>query len=63
MSAISENAFARQRHSNVVRVDFPRLEPDPPGGWFVVVGDHGWLYGSRREALAASRDFADEVRQ
>jgi hypothetical protein len=29
------------------------------GGWFVVCCDHGWLHGSRREALADAREIAD----
>jgi hypothetical protein len=29
------------------------------GGWLVVCRDHGWLHGSRREALADARAIAD----
>jgi hypothetical protein len=40
----------------------PRIEPDPPGGWYVVIGSFGWLYGSRNEALRAARELAREAR-
>src|SRR5690348_8530655 len=28
------------------------------GGWLVICRDHGWLHGSRREALADAREIA-----
>jgi hypothetical protein len=47
----------------IIRPFIPRIEADPPGGWYVVFGSFGWLYGSRREALLAARDLTNEVRQ
>jgi hypothetical protein len=43
-------------------VYIPRIMPDPPGGWFVVLGSFGWLYGSRNEALRAARELTREHR-
>jgi hypothetical protein len=28
------------------------------GAWLVVSGDHGWLFGSRREAISEARRLA-----
>jgi hypothetical protein len=42
----------------VIPLRIPRIMPDPPGGWYVVLGSFGWLYGSRNEALRAARDLA-----
>jgi hypothetical protein len=47
----------------VIRPFIPRIVPDPPGGWFVVFGSFGWLYGSRREALMALRELAQQARR
>jgi hypothetical protein len=47
----------------IIRPLIPRIVSDPPGGWFVIRGDFGWLYGSRREALIAARELAQEARQ
>ena len=41
----------------------PRIEADAPGGFFVIQGNFGWLFGSRREALIAARELAQEARQ
>ena len=46
----------------VIRPRIPRIVPDPPGGWYVVFGSFGWLFGSRRDALIAARELAREVR-
>jgi hypothetical protein len=47
----------------ILNANIPRIEADPPGGWFVVKGSYGWLFGSRREALIAARELAREARQ
>jgi hypothetical protein len=46
----------------VIPLRIPRIMPDPPGGWYVVLGSFGWLYGSRNEALRAARELTEEVR-
>jgi hypothetical protein len=46
----------------IIRPRIPRIEPDPPGGWYVVFGSFGWLYGSRNEALGAARELIREQR-
>jgi hypothetical protein len=46
----------------VIPFPAPHIVPDPPGGWYVVFGSFGWLYGSRREALAAWHNLAREAR-
>lgn len=58
---ISKLGFPRQR-SAVITANIPRIEPDPPGGWFVIRGSYGWLYGSRSEAVRAVRELAQEQR-
>jgi hypothetical protein len=60
--SIQQGDFARQRH-DVIVLNAPRIEPDEPGGWFVIYRSHGWLYGSRCDALRAVRELTDEVRQ
>lgn len=55
-------SIRRQSTSVILTANFPRIEADAPGGWFVVMGIHGWLFGSRREALIALRDLAKEAR-
>jgi hypothetical protein len=47
----------------VIPANIPRIIPDEPGGWFVVKGSHGWLFGSRRDALLAARELAQGARQ
>jgi hypothetical protein len=47
----------------VIKAIIPRIIRDDPGGWFVVRGSYGWLFGSRREALRAARELAHEVRR
>jgi hypothetical protein len=37
----------------------PRIAPDRDGGWLVIRRQHGWLFGSRQQALA---EFAAQVR-
>ena len=55
---------ARQQSAPVVLpANIPRIEADTPGGWFVIRGSYGWLFGSRREALIAARELAREARQ
>lgn len=43
----------------IIRPRIPRIvrEPDAPG-WLVILGSFGWLFGSRRDALAAARELA-----
>lgn len=43
----------------IIRPFIPRIvrEPDAPG-WLVILGSYGWLFGSRRDALIAAREFA-----
>jgi len=31
---------------------------EPLGGWYAVLGSHGWLFGSLREAVAEARELA-----
>jgi hypothetical protein len=50
------------RPTLVIKALIPRIITDDPGGWYVVRGSHGWLYGSRREALHAARELTHEVR-
>jgi hypothetical protein len=47
----------------IILLRIPRIvrEPDAPG-WLVIVGSYGWLFGSRGEAVHASRELAQEVR-
>jgi hypothetical protein len=53
----------RQRPTaDIIPFTVPRIAPDDPGGWFVVLGKFGWLYGSRPEALIALRELMSEVR-
>jgi hypothetical protein len=42
----------------VTPLRIPRIMPDAPGGWYVVLGSFGWLYSSRNEALRAARELA-----
>jgi hypothetical protein len=48
----------------VILPRIPRIvrEPDAPG-WLVILGSYGWLFGSRSEAVHASRELAREARQ
>jgi hypothetical protein len=50
--------------SDIIRPFIPRIvrEPDAPG-WLVILGSYGWLFGSRGEAVHASRELAQEARQ
>jgi hypothetical protein len=43
----------------IIRLRIPRIvrEPDAPG-WLVILGSFGWLFSSRRDALAAARELA-----
>jgi hypothetical protein len=49
----------------VIPLHIPRLvhEPSAPGCWLLVYRSYGWAFGSRREALIAARELAQEVRQ
>jgi hypothetical protein len=47
----------------ILTANIPRIEADAPGGWFVIRGSFGWLFGSRREALIAARELAREAQQ
>jgi hypothetical protein len=51
-------------NATVIPLHIPRIvrEPDAPG-WFVILGSFGWLFGSRSEAVRASRELAQEARQ
>ena len=60
---ISQIGIPRQRSAEILGALIPRIEPDEPGGWFVIYRSYGWLYGSRRDALRAVRDLTGEVRQ
>jgi hypothetical protein len=60
---IQQFGFVRQRPASVIAANIPRVVPDEPGGWFVIYRSHGWLYGSRRDALLAVRELTNEVRQ
>jgi hypothetical protein len=51
-----------RRRADIVPLMVPRIIPDGHGAWFVVRGDHGWLYGSRTEAVRASRELLKETR-
>jgi hypothetical protein len=57
------NKFTAQtegyRPATVITANIPRIEPDDPGGWFVVRGKFGWLYGSRSQA---ARELVQEWR-
>jgi hypothetical protein len=59
---IPQVGFARQRPAIVTTANIVRIEPDEPGGWFVIYRSHGWLFGSRGDALLAARELAQEVR-
>jgi hypothetical protein len=59
---LSQVGIPRQRPASVTPANIPRIVPDEPGGWFVVRGSYGWLYGSRRDALLATRELMSEVR-
>jgi hypothetical protein len=54
--------MSERRPSDVICFNVPRIVPDEHGGWFVVRGAFGWLFGSRREALIAHRDLLQEAR-
>jgi hypothetical protein len=45
--------------AHLIRLPRPRVERsrDCPG-WYVILDEYGWLYGSRQDAL---REFADLV--
>jgi hypothetical protein len=47
----------------IIRPFIPRIvrEPDAPG-WLVILGSYGWLFGSRSDAVHASRELAEEAR-
>jgi hypothetical protein len=34
-----------------VLLNRPHIVPEPLGGFYVILGSHGWLCGSRREAI------------
>ena len=53
----------QQSASTILAANIPRIEADAPGGWFVIKGKFGWLFGSRREALIAARELVQETRQ
>jgi hypothetical protein len=48
----------------IIRPRIPRIvrEPDAPE-WIVILGSYGWSFGSRGEAVHASRELAREARQ
>jgi hypothetical protein len=38
-------------HSSVLTLRRPHIQPAREGGWYVLLGEHGWLHGDRRAAL------------
>jgi hypothetical protein len=38
-------------HFSVLVLRRPCIEPAHEGGWYVLLGSHGWLCGDRRAAL------------
>ena len=47
----------------IIRPRIPRIVPEPDApGWLVIFGSYGWLFGSRGEAVHASRELAREER-
>jgi hypothetical protein len=48
----------------VIPLHVPRIvrEQGAPGCWLLVYRSYGWAFGSRREALAAWHELAQEVR-
>ena len=47
----------------VILLHVPRIVREPDAaGWLVVHRSFGWVFGSRREALAAWREIAREDR-
>jgi hypothetical protein len=38
-------------HFSVLVLRRPHIEPAHEGGWYVLLGSHGWLCGDRRAAL------------
>jgi hypothetical protein len=38
-------------HSSIQILRRPRIQPALEGGWYVLLGSHGWLCGDRRAAL------------
>jgi hypothetical protein len=62
MSNIQAGSRRQQPTAVIICQPFARIVPDDPGGWYVVRGDFGWLYGSRPEAVNAARELAHEVR-
>jgi hypothetical protein len=63
MSNIQPDSGRQRPVANIIPLPVAHIAPDAPGGWFVVLGDFGWLYGSRREAVGAASELAREVRQ
>jgi hypothetical protein len=51
-------------NASVTPLHVPRIvrEPDAPG-WLLVYRSFGWAFGSRREAMAAWHDLAQETRR
>jgi hypothetical protein len=43
--------------TTIVAFPGPRLTPAPEGGWYCIIGDHGWLVGDRRTALDEFREL------
>ena len=50
-------------NASVIPFHIPRIvrEQDAPG-WLLVYRSFGWAFGSRREALAAWHELAQQVR-
>jgi hypothetical protein len=45
--------------SGLVRFPRPRVERERGGeGWIVILGSHGWLFGDRKQAVAALDELA-----
>jgi hypothetical protein len=50
--------------SVIIRPFIPRIVREPDAlGWLVILGSYGWLFGSRGEAVRASRELAQGARQ
>jgi hypothetical protein len=62
MSNIQTDPGRQRPAANIIPLPVARIAPDAPGGWFVTFGSHGWLYGSRHDALHAAGEITQEVR-
>lgn len=63
MSNIQPDPRRQRPAANIIPLPVAHIVSDAPGGWFVILGSYGWLYGSRRDAVIAARDLTEEVRR